>query len=1293
MKADGSRIDHMACQNSYFVVGMLCLILGSIRSIGAFRIPSYRSSLFIPSRATSCLVGHNSWCQQESWRALSSTVHSTQEDIDEDLIELGRSALAGYFNFPLDDWQLKAGGAICQGCNVIVCAPTGAGKTVVGEMALLHAFNGGDKGIYTTPLKALSNQKYSELCGTFPKQDTGLSTGDISINKGARITVMTTEVYRNIAWRSSTPTATLMGTNELLENTVVVLDEFHYMGQPGRGGVWEESIITSPSHTQIVGLSATLSNAAALAAWMEHVTGRRTILVEVPGQERPVPLRYLFATKEALYPLFRDPDAGPGAPKGLLGYRGDGDLPSNRQSTKKAKGFTHIMDGDDVDDDETNIKIPRGLQINPALKAAANKRMQKVNRAIERQKVRRHLSPQEDEDDWGGRKRNQSSRKMSPRDERKERERLLKNEMRRSVPSLPAILNRLKQKELLPAIFFIFSRAGCDDAARQVYQYMKGPRDPNCLLQDEREQLGIKEEQRYGTKKGKSRQRAVQRRGDLVEDSDGRTFRSKSNFISEQTLNALEMSTPLADDEFDESSPLSPDNWDFFSKAGLLSYAEVRDVASRVSRFNAGNPEIAFEDEVIEQYLFGAGSHHAGMLPAHKSFVEILYRNQLMKVVFATETLAAGINMPARTTVICALAKRGDNSAMNLLETSNLLQMAGRAGRRGMDTDGTCVIVATPFENHDEASRILIDPVKPISSQFSPSYSLAINLIARGEGKLDVARQLVSKSFAMWEKRKVEQHVVDAVENHGDDVSQALKVSAQDRFMKTLVDALQSQVDQRSAKFDVNRVESLLGILTDRDSLKKTSKSFVGATKMFELEYTTLSYLQKEYDALRARAEIEDSDFLCEIIAEDTKDLINQIENQRKRVETTEKEIGKHPFSIITGIANQIMEDAAFPESIVLNKALGSAREGHKRTELSSLTAQELSQFSKSAIVVTRKMRKVKTANPDVEDLFQQAEDLRNDSWNDMLSITKTLVAYGCLSIEHTLEGGESYEDQQYTISPAGINIGMLGFENSLWALVAMGGAWDVVGASAKLDDFRTAMEDFDNDEDWYQNRKGNDVLIPPKVVSIPISQKEANTLNGLLRAMDPSELAGYVASIVTDNSRGNGAPVVQLFQNLTPLQQRVIQSSLVSMERLVEVQKLYGVDEKTRSCILDISNCEVVTAWASGCSWQEALEISGSPPGDLARTLSRVLDAVRQLGNMPYSPIRKQELLDGPVVWDVSWGLHPEIRRLCRDAARLINRYPVKDPLQFEELDDEDVEILDEIEQFFEEDEIESEA
>src|SRR3569623_208632 len=157
-------------------------------------------------------------------------------------IELGRQRLSQYFRFPLDDWQLHAGGAICDGCNVIVCASTGSGKTVVGEMSLYYANEQKLRGIYTTPLKALSNQKYADLIPMFGRAAVGLSTGDVSIYKReARMTVMTTEVYRNLAWRDSV---------ELDDTAVCVLDEFHYMGYPGRGGVWEECVITSPPHIQ-----------------------------------------------------------------------------------------------------------------------------------------------------------------------------------------------------------------------------------------------------------------------------------------------------------------------------------------------------------------------------------------------------------------------------------------------------------------------------------------------------------------------------------------------------------------------------------------------------------------------------------------------------------------------------------------------------------------------------------------------------------------------------------------------------------------------------------------------------------------------------------------------------------------------------------------------------------------------------------------------------------------------------------------------------------------------------------
>jgi superfamily II RNA helicase len=196
-----------------------------------------------------------------------------------------RLLLQESFPFPLDTWQLSAGETILADRNVIVCAPTGAGKTVVGEMALRVALERDKKAIYTTPLKALSNQKFGEMRRVFGVERVGLATGDVSIRRGADVTIMTTEVYRNMAWRAKAGTSPLWDVDsdvgdvanrlesassrssssrsgdeysDLSSNSIVVLDEFHYMGQKGRGSTWEECVIFNPRHTQIVGLSATL---------------------------------------------------------------------------------------------------------------------------------------------------------------------------------------------------------------------------------------------------------------------------------------------------------------------------------------------------------------------------------------------------------------------------------------------------------------------------------------------------------------------------------------------------------------------------------------------------------------------------------------------------------------------------------------------------------------------------------------------------------------------------------------------------------------------------------------------------------------------------------------------------------------------------------------------------------------------------------------------------------------------------------------------------------------------------
>ena len=555
--------------------------------------------------------------------------------------------------------------------------------------------------------------------------------------------------------------------------------------------------------------------------------------------------------------------------------------------------------------------------------------------------------------------------------------------------------------------------------------------------------------------------------------------------------------------------------------------------------------------------------------------------------------------------------------------------------------------------------------------------SLSVNLIARGDGRLDVARQLVSKSFAMWEKRQVEERRNAALDMPNEDLSEALLVSAQERFMNTLQESLQIQIDQRRAKFDVGRLEYLVGILDDKELLKKTSKSFLGKTKMLELEKSTLDFLNDEIEKMKS-SELED-EMYAEMVKEDRTSLLEQIEAQQERVLLLEKEFRKHPFTAIANIANEIMAEDC-PEGEILLDRYRSARE-EPIASRSWLTAYELSTFAKSAIVARRNTRKLATVAEEIDQptsrqQIEDADSLSDGTWEDTLAIIKTLVAYGCLEVIGSSEipqDKKSWEQSIYSITPAGMNVGMLGFENSLWALIAMGGAWDVSGASSNLDEFHRAMDALESDN-WYDDEAA---VAPEESIEVPVAQQEAEKLLSLIRNMSPAELAGYVATIVSEGSRGGGggpSSVVEAFHQLTPLQQHTVQTSLQCLERFSEIQRLNNVDMNTRQANMDITTVEVVTAWADGCTWNEAIQISGGvPPGDLARTLSRVLDAVRQLGNLPFTPVRKYDLDNSDTVHRVSRGIHPDVRRLCRDAATAINRYPVKDPFSFEDGEDND--------------------
>lgn len=447
------------------------------------------------------------------------------------------------FKFELDEFQKEAINHIQNRKSVVVCAPTGAGKTCIAQSAIHLALEKGERIFYTTPLKALSNQKFNDFSKLYGEENTGLLTGDTTINRDAQIVVMTTEVFRNMLY------GTTFGSvkDNLKDVKYVVLDEVHYMNDESRGTVWEESIIYCPTNIQIIALSATVQNSRQLTDWINTVHSKTEL---VYTDFRPVPLRFFYydsSKPKTILPLLTP----------------SGDLNKKIRPESKYKYFNK----------KDKIKNPT-----------------------------------------------------------------------------TDIVEALNEKNMLPAIYFTFSRKKCDENAKK------------CLK--------------------------------------------------------LEL---LNKDEHKRAN-------------------EIIDEYLKENQYLENNPQL----DLIRS---GIAAHHAGLLPGWKALVEKLFQQGLIKVVFATETLAAGINMPARTTIISSISKRTD-SGHRTLSANEFLQMSGRAGRRGMDEIGYVVVVGTPFQTPDEVAALVKSDANPLESKFSPCYSMVLNLLQRFS--METAKELIFKTFGYF---------------------------------------------------------------------------------------------------------------------------------------------------------------------------------------------------------------------------------------------------------------------------------------------------------------------------------------------------------------------------------------------------------------------------------------------------------------------------------------------------------------------------------------------------------------
>jgi ATP-dependent RNA helicase HelY len=467
--------------------------------------------------------------------------------------------------FKLDSFQREAIDKLERGVGgVLVSAPTSSGKTMVAEYAIFRALQDGAKALYTTPLKALSNQKYHDFVREYGEAKVGLVTGENTINDDAPIVVMTTEILRNLIYEDP---------KRLDLVRYVVLDEVHYIDDFPRGSVWEEIVIQAPKTIKLVGLSATIGNYQEIADWMaENRGGMETVFHNV----RPVELKMWLAINNRLLPLFK----------------GDGGI-DQRTWTKAAQ------------EEEASYRV-------------------------------------------GG---------------------------HRSLPSndLLHVVPELRSLDMLPAIYFIFSRRGCREALQR------------CAYHE------------------------------------------------------LDLTTAAEKEAID------------------------RVAAERLQGLKDHDEEALFRRMIDARLLRrGLAEHHAGLLPYHKEMVEELFQRGLIKVVFATETLSLGINMPARGVVVSSFTKF-DGVNFSNLTTGELTQLMGRAGRRGIDVIGHGVILKEADVEVGTIYEVAMGPTLVVQSKFLPSYNMALNLLRVYTP--EEAEALMQRSFGQFQKRLAAEQTKERLAN------------------------------------------------------------------------------------------------------------------------------------------------------------------------------------------------------------------------------------------------------------------------------------------------------------------------------------------------------------------------------------------------------------------------------------------------------------------------------------------------------------------------------------------------
>ncbi|GAU47042.1 hypothetical protein TSUD_240000 [Trifolium subterraneum] len=896
----------------------------------------------------------------------------------------------------------------------------------------------------------------------------------------------------------------------LVDVDVIVLDEVHYLSDISRGTVWEEVVIYCPNKVQLICLSATVANPDELAGWIGQIHGGTEL---VTTSKRPVPLNWHFSLKNFLLPLLDE--------KGTQ---------MNRKLSLKY------------------------LQLQAAIPYKNDWPRKRISR-------RRGPRTSYDGDDSMMEERSLSKHDI--------------NAIRRSqVPQIIDTLLHLQSRDMLPAVWFIFSRKGCDAAVQYV---------EDCKLLDE---------------------------------------------------------------------------------------CEASEVQLALKKFRIQYPD-AVRETAVKGLLQGVAAHHAGCLPLWKAFIEELFNRGLLKVVFATETLAAGINMPARTAVISSISKIGD-SGRTLLTSNELLQMAGRAGRRGIDESGHVVLVQTPYEGAEECCKLLFSGLEPLVSQFTASYGMVLNLLGGGKairrsntsdetklssGKtLDEARKLIEQSFGNY----VSSSVMVAAKEEINRIEKEIQLLMSEITDEAIDRKSRKVLPQHQYKEIAELQEDLRAAKRVRAELRKQREAErISALKplLEESENEHLPFLCLQYRDSEGVQHSIPAVFLGKVNSLGASKLKNMINS-----------VGS--FALNSADADSELNEDRLPSYHV---ALGSDNSWYLFTEKWIKTVYETGLPDVPLVQGETRPREIMSGLLDKEDMkwdnLAQSEHgglwftegaLETWSWSLNVPVLSSFSENDevLLKSQTYRDASERYREQRKKVARLKKNISRTeGYREYNKILDAVKFTEEKIKRmrtrSKRLTDRIEQIEpsgwkEFMNICNVIRETRALDInthfVFPLGETASAIRGENELWLAMVLRSkilleLKPAQLAAVCAGLVSEGIKVRPSNNNNYIYEPSSTVLNVIELLEEQRSALLAVQEKHGV---TISCCLDSQFCGMVEAWASGLTWKEIMMECAMDDGDLSRLLRRTIDILVQIPNLP--------------------DIDPFLQRNARAASNVMDRPPISE-------------------------------